>query len=119
MLVSNLTKNWYIRGTDKNPSGPFTAQELLDRMRGGKLSSSTICWREGMPQWLPLERVEPFASAVGRDDADRSNPELTIRRQAFSTEAMPFDALAAESARKTILWTSILTGVFAIALLFI
>ena len=40
------------------------AEELIQSWRAGRLDANTICWREGMSQWLPLAQVEPFASAV-------------------------------------------------------
>ena len=56
---------WYVRGEGNQPAGPFSSEELLESWRAGRLHADTICWREGMTQWLPLGRVEPFASTVG------------------------------------------------------
>jgi hypothetical protein len=63
--MTDQIASWYVRGKDNQPAGPFTAEELIKRLQVGKLDARTVCWREGMSQWLPLKRVEPFASAVG------------------------------------------------------
>jgi hypothetical protein len=55
---------WYIPGDGKQPAGPFTAEQVLKWWQEGRLRADAVCWREGMPQWLPLAQVEPFASAM-------------------------------------------------------
>jgi hypothetical protein len=56
--------SWYVRGKDNQPTGPFTAEELLQSVRAGRLDLNTVCWCEGMSAWLPLGEVKPFASVV-------------------------------------------------------
>ncbi len=56
--------SWYVRGKGNQPTGPFTAEELIQSVRAGRLDPNTICWCEGMSQWLPLSQMEPFASAI-------------------------------------------------------
>ena len=62
--MSTSSPSWYIPGEEKQPAGPFTAEQLFQSWRAGTLSDTTMCWREGMAQWLPLAQVEPFASAI-------------------------------------------------------
>jgi len=62
--MSTDSPSWYIPGKGKEPAGPFTAEQLLQSWRSGTLDANTICWREGMDQWLPLAQVEPFAAVV-------------------------------------------------------
>ena len=56
--------SWYIPGAARQPTGPFTAEQIIQSLRGRKISASTLCWREGMTQWLPLSQVAPFASVI-------------------------------------------------------
>jgi uncharacterized protein (TIGR03067 family) len=63
-IMGEQSTSWYIPGEGKQPVGPFTAEQLFQSWRAGKLSDTTMCWREGMVQWLPLTQVEPFASAI-------------------------------------------------------
>ena len=62
--MSTNSPSWYIPGDGKQPAGPFTAEQVVKRWQEGRLRADAVCWREGMPQWLPLSQVEPFASAV-------------------------------------------------------
>ena len=62
--MSTNSPSWYIPGEGKQPTGPFTAEQLIQSWRRAGWSANTICWREGMSQWLPLSQVEPFASAI-------------------------------------------------------
>ena len=43
----------------------------MQSWRAGRLDANTICWREGMSQWLPMSQVEPFASAIASANAAR------------------------------------------------
>jgi hypothetical protein len=55
--------SWYI-GVDNQPTGPFTAQELLKSWQAGTLDENTLSWCEGMAEWLPLSQVAPFAAQM-------------------------------------------------------
>ena len=44
--------------------GPFTAEQIVESWRAGRLNEKTLCWQEGMAKWLPLEQVEPLAAAI-------------------------------------------------------
>ncbi|MGJ8726519.1 MAG: GYF domain-containing protein [Roseibacillus sp.] len=47
---------WYfeLNGTQQ---GPEETERVLQRLRNGELSSSTLVWREGMGDWQPLYTV--------------------------------------------------------------
>lgn len=64
--MSTTPSSWYIRGEGGQPTGPFTAEQLVQSLQVGRLDRNNICWREGMPQWLPMGEVEPFATALRR-----------------------------------------------------
>jgi tetratricopeptide (TPR) repeat protein len=55
---------WYLPGEGKKPVGPFTAEQIVESWRAGRLNEKTLCWQEGMAKWLPLEQVEPLAAAI-------------------------------------------------------
>ena len=56
--------SWYIPGEARRPTGPFTAEQLIQSWRAGRISDKTMCWREGMTQWLPLVQVDPFSNII-------------------------------------------------------
>jgi len=62
--MSAESHSWYVRGEGNQPAGPFTAEELIESVRSGQRSVETVCWREGLAEWLPLAQAEPFAAAL-------------------------------------------------------
>ena len=62
--MSDGDKVWYLPGQGDQSSGPFAADDILQRLRSGQLTATTPCWREGMDDWQPLADVEPFAGTM-------------------------------------------------------
>ena len=62
--MSTNSPSWYIPGEGKQPAGPFTSEQIVKVWQAGRLRADAVCWREGMPQWLPMSQVEPFASII-------------------------------------------------------
>ncbi len=69
--MTDQSQSWYVAGKGGEPTGPFTADDLIRSWQAGRLDPNTLCWCEGMPQWLPLAQVEPFASAIRAATASR------------------------------------------------
>ncbi len=67
--MSTQPAAWYVRGASKKPAGAYSAQQIFQAWRTGRLKAGAACWRPGMPQWLPLGQVEPFASAIAKAGA--------------------------------------------------
>ena len=42
---------------DGQPTGPFSEEQLRDKFVRGEFLLSDLCWREGMPTWVPLGRI--------------------------------------------------------------
>ncbi|MHC4178901.1 MAG: GYF domain-containing protein, partial [Planctomycetota bacterium] len=72
----NTGRVWYVPGEGRHPSGPFSEEEILEGLRTDWLNETTLCWREGMDQWLALGQVEPFAAKIsaGTFEAVTSDP---------------------------------------------
>jgi len=64
LAMSTASSTWYIRGEGNKPLGPLAPEQLVESWHTGGLDPRTLCWREGMGQWLPLAEVEPFASIM-------------------------------------------------------
>ena len=79
--MNTQSSSWYIPGEGKKPVGPFTAEQVIESWRAGRLTENTLCWQEGMAKWLPLAQVEPFASAIRRTaaTAQATPPSPSIR----------------------------------------
>lgn len=45
---------WYYVDKNKQRIGPMDASVLVDALRHGQLTTSSMVWQEGMPAWQPL-----------------------------------------------------------------
>jgi len=59
--VVETKAEWFIPGRDRKPAGPYTVEQVLRALRIGRVTRQTICWREGMADWLPIEQIPAFA----------------------------------------------------------
>ena len=53
---------WYYVNADRQRQGPVPADELRALHATGAINARSLVWRQGMPQWQPLEQV---ASELG------------------------------------------------------
>jgi hypothetical protein len=60
------TAIWYLPDEDGQPAGPFTTGMVLARLQARQCSGTTLCWREGMTEWQPLESVDAFAAEFAK-----------------------------------------------------
>jgi len=51
---------WYLPGSDNQPTGPHTTDQVLKLYREGRLNRGALCWQEGMDDWKPLSQVQYF-----------------------------------------------------------
>jgi ketosteroid isomerase-like protein len=56
---------WYLPDDSGQPAGPYITATVLSRLQSQQCDRTTLCWREGMPEWQPLAKVEPFRSELG------------------------------------------------------
>jgi tetratricopeptide (TPR) repeat protein len=61
---------WYIVDENNQPAGPLAAATILARLQSRQCDRTTLCWREGMPDWQPLGHVEPFAGMMTQMKAE-------------------------------------------------
>ena len=55
---------WFHNDPAGGRLGPFTTEGLLERYRNRLIQGDTLVWREGLSEWLPLERVMADADRV-------------------------------------------------------
>lgn len=51
------TSNWHFANRSGQQQGPVSAAELRAAFERGELDASTLVWRDGLAQWLPLSQV--------------------------------------------------------------
>ena len=70
--MSDDQKIWFIYLTDHH-EGPFTPAEVAEKIGQGMLTAQSLGWKDGMPEWLPIESI-PELSAVSGGDAPAPLP---------------------------------------------
>ncbi|HEV8693406.1 MAG TPA: GYF domain-containing protein [Lysobacter sp.] len=63
---------WYYSDDARNRHGPHTAEELRTHYRQRRIRRDSLVWREGLSEWLPLERV------AGELDLDSVVPDASL-----------------------------------------
>lgn len=57
---------WYYADAMRQRQGPYTADELVQRLHRSELNLETLVWRDGLPQWQPLrERMAELPFVAG------------------------------------------------------
>jgi hypothetical protein len=51
---------WYY-ALDGQPLGPCSADQIKSLIKSGDLDAEDCVWREGMAEWLPIEKIPEFA----------------------------------------------------------
>ncbi|MDW8037872.1 MAG: DUF4339 domain-containing protein, partial [Thermoguttaceae bacterium] len=67
--MSGGSGQWYLVEAGGQAQGPFTTEKVLQLWRSGQVRPSTLCWREGQINWMPLSLVEPFATTIRQEQA--------------------------------------------------
>jgi type IV pilus assembly protein PilA len=49
---------WYYVDSAQNRQGPVEAAALVEAYRLGQVGQASLVWREGMPEWLPLQHFQ-------------------------------------------------------------
>jgi hypothetical protein len=78
-----LEKKWFVFVKDKH-EGPFSIDEILDRIQGGTLSKDLYVWREGMSDWKLAPVVPEFESvfqALDRTSSEGPGPTISVSHQ--------------------------------------
>ncbi|MDR6672106.1 type IV pilus assembly protein PilA [Xanthomonas translucens] len=77
---------WYYADAARHRHGPLSAAELRERVRDGLLERTTLVWREGMPEWQPLQAL---AAELGLPAAVTPPPPPPLPPAASTAAAMP------------------------------
>lgn len=88
--------NWFY-GKDNAQHGPISELEIRNLISTGKIDSSTIIWREGMPDWKALQEVQEFQAGSSLELNSPYSPPSTENTVAYHSQAMPTSGLAIAS----------------------
>ena len=76
-MLCIVMADWYY-GKDNTQHGPVSEQEIHALVSSGQINSSSIIWREGMTDWIPLKDVPEFQSisaSAGDSAAPYASPQ--------------------------------------------
>lgn len=59
-----MNELWYLAVSGKQ-EGPINAEEILSRIRAGRLGQDAHVFQQGMANWSPIAGTPPFSSAFG------------------------------------------------------
>jgi hypothetical protein len=84
--------NWYyVEGGQQ--AGPVGDAQLDDLARQGRIAADTLVWREGMPNWQPLQSVRAGVAVAAPPVMADAGAAATVPRQParvpFTTPAAP------------------------------
>ncbi|MDR0558171.1 MAG: DUF4339 domain-containing protein [Treponema sp.] len=65
------------------PDGPYTTDELRQKLQMGQIGQRTLIWKEDMPQWAAMSALPEFASLF-----KASNPAPNIAAPAASSQQL-------------------------------
>lgn len=71
--------------------GPVPENELRAKIRRGEIGDTTLVWRDGMAEWLPLSQVDELKAnaPVPEPEPKQAVPELTVPEKADETQVSP------------------------------
>jgi hypothetical protein len=61
--MSAETKIWFVYLSDHH-EGPFTPEEVAEKVKQGVVTAQSLGWKDGMPEWVPLEAIPELKSAL-------------------------------------------------------
>jgi uncharacterized RDD family membrane protein YckC/Tfp pilus assembly protein PilE len=48
---------WFYLDLNREKHGPVNSDFILAELKGGKISNTTMVWRDGLPDWVPVSQV--------------------------------------------------------------
>jgi len=61
--VVPTTQRQYFLGIGGQQSGPFSETEVIQKIKEGTVSTDTMVWYEGLPEWQPISSITALAAA--------------------------------------------------------
>jgi hypothetical protein len=93
-----LEKHWFIFRGDHH-LGPFSFQEILDKLKLDQIDDNELTWCEGHPDWLPLKDQPAIIEALQGERNDQEKQQQEIERQQLLREQQVQERRIAKEAR--------------------
>lgn len=72
---------WYILGDNQQNVGPYASSELLEHLKNGYLSESTLVWAEGRADWQPISSIPELMLLCTDNGDDSRNPPAVLNSE--------------------------------------
>lgn len=80
--VTGAEAEWFV-AIDDEQVGPLTYTEVQARWASGAIGADSLCWRQGMADWLPIENVPELAELTA---GPSSRPRVSTTGAAFGPQ---------------------------------
>ncbi len=71
-----MSSKLYYLGIDGEQVGPFSEQEVLEKMRVNEVKGEDMVWWEGQENWVPLNTTAVFKVEEAPKKAERKRPQI-------------------------------------------
>ena len=97
--ISTTPGEWLVNTTD-SVVVPMSMAEVVEALRGRKLTERSLVWRAGMQEWAPIEKVPQLKLAARLPRETPTNPPASVAPPA----ATPSGAAASAAAPARRCW---------------
>lgn len=91
---------WYYAAGDTS-TGPVTPATIVSAMEAGKVSGSTLVWRQGLGEWIPLAECDELAKVVHKAFADQATSKTTDTMTPPASGSSEGDGVAGRKRQRT------------------
>lgn len=82
-MGAQTEKIWFVYITDHH-EGPFSLDEVGERLAAGQVGLDSLAWREGMPDWAPIAAISELAAISGAN-TETNDPQASVSLQLSET----------------------------------
>lgn len=85
--------SYFISVDGSRKEGPYSSQEIQNKLSADEIDENTLIWRKGMEDWKPIVKVEEFESLLEALPPPLLKTEQSIRKEEKDdSEAEGFDS---------------------------
>lgn len=94
--AAHANEQWTVNVADGDQR-TMTPQDIVAEYRNGVVNDETYCWKEDMPDWLPLREIEQLYSLVGAEHVPQPSihEEVPVAAPVASVRPAPAPLFAA------------------------
>lgn len=87
-VVGELPREWYIAISDEQV-GPLTYQEVKDRWNSQEVDANSLCWKQGMADWIAIRFVKELEHLTESEPRAESRSSTSVDKRKVVTQEGP------------------------------